>query len=172
MPTGGGGELSDERQTIAATLTTLVSEAFLHAAPQGGWFLDAGQAGFVDELARISAQQASQAPAPGRKTIASHAAHVNYHLTLLNRFAAGEPNPFATAEWSESWIVDSVSEAAWGDLQGDLKRNAEAWLQFVKQPRAWGETELTGAFASAAHAAYHLGAVRQMIAWVEWRDDR
>lgn len=159
--------MSDERQTIAAALATLVGEAFLEADARSGWFLNPGQAGFVNELANVSALQASRAPAQGRMTIASHAAHVNYHLTLLNRFAAGEPNPFATANWKESWTVTSVSQAAWDDLRGDLKRHAEAWLAYVRQPRSWGELELTGAFASAAHAAYHLGAVRQMIAWVE-----
>jgi hypothetical protein len=159
--------MSDEERTIAAALTMLVSEAFLQASPNGGWFLNPGEHGFVGELANVSAKQASLAPAPGRKTIASHASHINYHLSLLNRFAAGEPNPFATADWKESWTVTSVSEAAWDDLRGDLKRHAEVWLDFVRQPRPWGEVELAGAFASAAHAAYHLGAVRQMIAWTE-----
>lgn len=159
--------MSDERQTIAAALTMLVGEGFLQAASQGGWFLNPGQAGFVAELANVSAKQASHAPAPGRKTVASHAFHIDFHLKLLNRFAAGEPNPFATANWDESWTVTSVSEAEWDDLRADLKRNAEAWLQFVGQPRTWNEIELAGAFASAAHAAYHLGAVRQMIAWIE-----
>lgn len=158
--------MSDERPLIAKALTMLVGEAFLQADPQAGWLLNPGQPGFVRELESVSAEQASRSPAPGRRTIASHAAHIDYHLSLLNRFAAGEPNPFATADWSESWRVTSVSEAAWDDLRGDLKRRAEAWLEFVRQPRAWGEMELTGAFASAAHAAYHLGAVRQMTAWI------
>ena len=158
--------MSDEERTIAAALDMLVSEAFLEASPNGGWFLNPKQSGFVGELANVSARQASREPAPGRKTIASHASHINYHLTLLNRFAQGEPKPFATADWNESWTVTSVSAAAWDDLRGDLKRNAEAWLDFVRQPRSWGEVHLAGAFASAAHAAYHLGAVRQMIAWI------
>lgn len=159
--------MSDEQQTIAAALTMLVGEGFLQASSQGSWFLNPAQAGFVTELADVSVKQASKEPAPGRKTIASHAFHINFHLKLLNRFASGEPNPFATANWDESWKVTSVSEAAWDELRAELRRNAEAWLQYVGKPRAWSEIELAGAFASSAHAAYHLGAVRQMIAWVE-----
>lgn len=158
--------MGDEDLTIAAALTMLAGEAYLQASSDGGWFLNPSQSGFVGELGEVTAKQASREPAPGRKTIASHASHINYHLTLLNRFAQGEPNPFATADWNESWVVTSVSESAWDDLRGDLRRNAEAWIDFVRQPRPWNKIQLAGAFASVAHAAYHLGAVRQMIAWL------
>lgn len=157
---------NDERDAIAAALEMLTKEAFLQADPQAGWFLNPGDPGFAGELAKISAERASREPAPGRKTIASHAAHINFHLTLLNRFAQGEPNPFATAEWGESWNVVSVSDAAWDDLRGDIDRKARAWIDFVRQPREWDRMGLTGAFASSAHAAYHLGAIRQMSVWI------
>jgi hypothetical protein len=156
----------DERKAIAAALEMLTTEAFLQAGPQAAWFLNPNDPGFAGELAKISAERASQEPAPGRKTIASHAAHINFHLTLLNRYAAGEPNPFATADWAESWTVVSVSHAAWEDLRGDIERNARTWVAFVRQPREWDLMGLSGAFASAAHAAYHLGAIRQMSAWI------
>ena len=43
-----------------------------------------------------------------------------------------------------------------------LAREAHAWVEAVAQPRIWNDPTMTGAFASAVHLAYHLGAIRQI----------
>ena len=76
----------------------------------------------------------------------------------------GEENPFADADWSASWKRTTVSESEWSSLRNDLQSEARKWQSAVRQPREFTDDELKGYLASAAHLAYHLGAIRQMNA--------
>jgi hypothetical protein len=95
-------------------------------------------------------------------TIAAHANHVNYGLELLNRWAGGEENPFATADWEGSWAKQTVSLDEWQEVVAGLQHEAASWIAALEEPREWDEISFTGALASAAHIAYHLGAIRQL----------
>jgi hypothetical protein len=82
----------------------------------------------------------------------------------MNRWAAGEPNPFAGADWGASWKRGSVTDEQWRTLRDDLRRQAETWRSAVAARTQWDETSAAGALSSAAHTAYHLGAIRQILA--------
>ena len=88
--------------------------------------------------------------------------HLRYGLDLMNRWADGDPNPFATADWGASWRRRRVSDDEWAALRADLAAGARRWLDVVRQPRALDPMELTGMVSSVVHLAYHLGAVRQI----------
>jgi hypothetical protein len=101
---------------------------------------------------------------PGKTTIASHVDHVHYGLTLMNRWAAGEANPWADADWNASWQRTTVTAEQWRTLRDNLQREAEKWRNFVATHTAWEDMSAAGALSSAAHTAYHLGAIRQILA--------
>jgi hypothetical protein len=48
-----------------------------------------------------------------------------------------------------------------------LRSAAHQWQQAVPQRAEWDEVSAAGALASAAHTAYHLGAIRQILAALE-----
>jgi hypothetical protein len=100
---------------------------------------------------------------PGETTVAAHTDHVLYGLELLNRWSDGEENPWATADWSASWKRTSVSEAQWRDLTAHLRTAVEKWQRALATRTGWNDITAAGAFASAAHTAYHLGAIRQIL---------
>jgi hypothetical protein len=101
---------------------------------------------------------------PGKTTIAAHVDHVVYGLSLLNRWAAGESNPWADADWDASWRRTTVSDEPWRRLRDELRRAAAAWRKHVAARSDWDDLAAAGALASAAHTAYHLGAIRQILA--------
>jgi len=143
-------------------LRNLLTELTDGPSETGAWVLGSGDAGLAGLLRSISAETASKPPADGRMTIAAHANHVKYGLELLNRWAGGEENPFATADWEESWSKQTITEDEWQDLVAGLQREATSWNVALEEPREWDEISFTGALASAAHTAYHLGAIRQL----------
>jgi hypothetical protein len=142
-------------------LSTLVSELTDGAAPDAGWVLNRGDAGLLRSLDRLSAAAASATAAGGGSSIAAHVDHLRYGFELLSRWNDGE-NPFEDADYGASWRRVVVSEIEWATLRDRLRAEAHKWLETVRQPRELTEEELTGLLASAAHLAYHLGAIRQI----------
>jgi hypothetical protein len=148
---------------VRRALTTVLRESIEGAAPDQGWVLNPGDPGLLASLEALSAPAASARP-NGRSSIAAHVDHVRYGLELLNRWAAGEKDPFANADYAASWRRQHVDEEAWRALRDALKHQAQTWLAAVEQPRELDQVELTGIVASAVHLAYHLGAMRQIDA--------
>jgi hypothetical protein len=95
--------------------------------------------------------------------VVAHANHMLYYLDLINRSVRGDEKAFARADWNAAWKLTSVDEPAWADLVGRLERTSLEVLDAAIRFQPWNEIMLTGCFACAAHAAYHLGAIRQML---------
>jgi hypothetical protein len=129
--------------------------------PAGGFILNSGDVGLLRSLDGISADNASRAVNEGA-TIAAHAQHVRYGLSLLNRWANEGGNAFANARWDEAWKTRHVDATAWDEIRSGLRREAHAWLRVLGSPRDVTDVELAGMIASIAHLAYHLGAMRQI----------
>jgi hypothetical protein len=147
---------------ISATLTRLFSELVDGAHGSGGAFmLNSGDNGLLQSLDRIPAAEASRS-VNGGATIAAHAQHVRYGLSLMNRWATEGGNPFADATWDAAWKISSVDAAAWEEIRNGLRDEARRWLRALGSPRDASEVELTGMVASIGHLAYHLGAIRQI----------
>lgn len=147
---------------IAPVLGTLFAELVEGPPPHAGAFmLNSGDIGLLRSLDCLSAAEASQST-NGGATIAAHAQHVRYGLSLMNRWAAEGGNPFANARWDEAWRTSSVNETEWQEIKTGLCRESEGWLNALKSPRDAGRIEITGMIGSIAHLAYHLGAIRQV----------
>jgi len=147
---------------LAPVLRTLFAELVDGVSQGGGAFmLNSGDAGMLRSLDRIGAADASHA-VNGGATIAAHAQHVRYGLSLMNQWARAGGNPFADATWDAAWRITAVSAGEWEEIRTGLRREASRWLEVLEAPREVLPVELTGMIASIGHLAYHLGAIRQI----------
>ena len=146
---------------VAPILETLFAE--LVVGPQRGdaFMLNSGDAGLLRSLDRLSASEASQST-NGGATIAAHAQHLRYGLSLMNQWASEGGNPFANAKWDDAWKTSSVDDAQWQEIKTGLGGESERWRSALKSPRDVAPIELAGMIGSIAHLAYHLGAIRQI----------
>lgn len=147
---------------IAPTLALLFSE-LTDGAPRDGsaFILNSGDAGLLGSLERLSAAAASQSTNDGA-TIAAHAQHVRYGLSLMNRWAREGGNPFADATWDAAWKISTVDEPAWNEIRAGLREEGHRWREALASPREVSDAELAGMIGSIAHMSYHLGAIRQI----------
>ena len=113
------------------------------------------------KLEGLSAEEASRSLSGGA-TVAAHATHVAYGISLMNRWAAEGGNPFADARWDEAWKTSTVDDAQWQEIRRSLGDEVRRWRAALETPREMQPIELTGMIASVAHLAYHLGAIRQI----------
>jgi hypothetical protein len=144
------------------SLTRLFSELADGTSGQAGAFiLNTGDLGLLRSLDTLTAADASRA-ANGGATIAAHAQHLRYGLSLMNRWASSGGNPFADATWDEAWKISQVDEPRWQEIRDGLRLEAARWSTALSTPREVAPVELTGMIASVAHLAYHLGAIRQI----------
>ena len=147
---------------ISPSLARLFSELVDGASTTGGAFiLNSGDVGLLRSLDKLSAAVASRSVHDGA-TIAAHAQHLRYGLSLMNRWATEGGNPFADATWDEAWKTKSVDSAQWDEIRRGLGEECARWLAALKAPREVTDVELSGMIGSIAHLAYHLGAVRQI----------
>jgi hypothetical protein len=148
-------------------LNNMLTELFAGPPGQEAYVLNPGDPGLLRQLDAIDASAASTRPMAGKTTIASHVDHVTFGLTLLNRWAAGDANAWAGADWNASWQRGVVTEEQWRSVRDALKREAEAWRKVVATRTTWDDLGAAAALSSAAHTAYHLGAIRQILAAVK-----
>ena len=147
---------------MSPVLTRLFSELVDGASdPTGAFILNSRDVGLLRSLDTLSADDASRSVNDGA-TIAAHAQHLRYGLSLMNRWANEGGNPFADAKWDEAWKTFDVDATEWEHIRNGLREEAHRWLQALSPPRDVTDVELAGMVASIAHLAYHLGAIRQI----------
>jgi len=147
---------------ISRALSRLFSELVDGTSGHGQAFiLNTGDVGLLRSLEKLSAADASTSTNEGA-TIAAHAQHVRYGLSLMNQWAREGGNPFADAKWDEAWKVSAVDDAMWSEIRTGLGDETQRWLEMLRTPRECSGIELTGMISSVAHLAYHLGAIRQI----------
>jgi hypothetical protein len=151
---------------LRRAVTKLLTEIFEGPPGEEAYMLNPGDPGLLRQLESISAATASARPIPGRASIAAHVDHVHYGLSLLTRWAGGEANPWANADWNVSWERTVVSEEQWRTLRDNLRREAETWRKAASALSEWDDLTTAGTISSIAHTAYHLGAIRQILAAV------
>lgn len=145
-------------------LSNMLTEIFEGPPGQEAYVLNPGDSGLLGQLDTLDASAASQRPMPGKTTIASHADHLYFGLSILNRWAAGEANPWAGADWNASWQRTTVSDDQWQTLRNGLRQEAEEWRKVVATRKDWDDLAAAAALSTAAHTAYHFGAIRQLVA--------
>lgn len=147
---------------ISNALARLFSELVDGAPAKGGAFmLNSGDVGLLRSLEKLTAADASRSTNDGA-TIAAHAQHVRYGLSLMNRWATEGGNPFADATWDAAWKISAVDARQWKEIFDGLRHETQRWNQVLGSPRDVIEVELMGMIGSIGHLAYHLGAIRQI----------
>lgn len=147
---------------ISRALTRLFTELIDGANHRRGAFiLNTGDVGLLQSLDTLSAADASRSANDGA-TIAAHAQHLRFGLSLMNQWAKEGGDPFSDAKWDEAWKTTKVTEAEWGDIRSGLREETHRWREALGSPRDASNVELTGMIGSVAHLAYHLGAIRQI----------
>jgi len=96
--------------------------------PGGAFILNSGDAGLLRSIDTLSAADASSSVHDGA-TVAAHAQHVRYGLSLRNRWAREGGNPFADATWDDAWKISSVTQGQWDEIRAGLKQEAGRWLE-------------------------------------------
>lgn len=140
---------------------TIFSEAFEGIRPgaDGTYFVQGSEA-FLPIVRVLSAEQASRRAAAGVSTIAAHTRHAAYYVSLLNAVARGEE---VEPDWKGSWSVQEVDSAGWDAIRSDLEAQFRELLGHVEAGRVPANQEqMEYAMAQLAHAAFHLGSVRQL----------
>lgn len=133
----------------------------LEGVPTGEptWVTTGGpEGGVYGTLDDITAEEASRDL--GGTSIAAHTEHLRWAIDLVNGYFAGKEPP---SDWSESWRVKEVDEAAWSALKQAIRKAGDTLLAGVPVHHSWREEfAVSGALASYGHTAYHLGALRQL----------
>jgi hypothetical protein len=158
-------------ESLVEAIASLAEE--VHVGPQNPratWITsNRPGSGFLGTLDGVSAGLASQPPAPGLNTIAAHAAHLLFSLGLALRAMRGD-NPYATANWEESWRTQTVDDAAWTRLRADLRRVHGELVAALRAGPPLDDPELfKGTIALVGHGAYHLGAMQAILRLLERR---
>jgi hypothetical protein len=149
------------RAVTMPLLVRVLREAF--EGPPGPWtyFSDTGPGvGLLGTIGGMSAAEASREGGPGRTTVAGHVHHVCASLALTTRELRGEDT---SRDRSQSWTVSVVDDAGWDALRAELRKEYEIVVGAVRTRADWDEDALGAAIGAVAHAAYHLGAIRQRL---------
>jgi hypothetical protein len=145
----------------ARSLAHLFSELVDGVTSSSGFVLNTGDIGLLKSLEHLSAADASRSTNDGA-TIAAHAQHVRYGLSLMNEWTANGGDPFANARWDEAWKIKAVNDAQWEEIREGLGQEAHRWVEVLRTPREASGVDFTGLVSSIVHLAYHLGAIRQI----------
>jgi hypothetical protein len=116
---------------LSSSLARLFAE-LVNGAPQGGdaFILNSGDAGLLRSLGKLSAADVSQSVNEGA-TIAAHARHLQYSLSLMNRWGREGGNPFADATWDQAWKTTRVDDSEWRSIRDGLQQETSRWLAWI-----------------------------------------
>lgn len=156
-----GSVESSSAHLVSSQLANLLREAF--AGPPGPWtyFTDNRPGvGILSTIQALSAREASVALEPGGATIAGHVHHVRASLAESTELIIRK---HASRDRTGTWAVHQVTDPQWKELQAALRAQYEISLQTVQSRMDWDEDGLGAAAGAVAHAAYHLGAIRQRL---------
>ena len=145
-------------------VSKLLTEIFDGPPGAEAYILNPGDSGLLGQLEKVSATTASKQAIAGKPTIASHVDHVHFGMSLLTRWIGGEENPWADADWNGAWKRTTVTEDQWRMLRDNLRKESDAWRKAVVNLTKWDDISAAGALSTIAHTAYHLGAIRQILA--------
>src|SRR5712675_1005552 len=98
---------------LQRALSNMLAEIFDGPPAQEAYLLNPGDPGLLRQLDTIEASTASKRPTSGKPPIAAHVDHLRFGLALLNRWAAGEANPWDGADFNASWQRTTVTEDQW-----------------------------------------------------------
>lgn len=142
----------------------LLQEIYIGSAESSSYsFVTNGEAkdALLPFARSISSRIASTPTHEEGTTIASHIGHLRWSLKYVMAYYEGRK---PEGSWSESWVIRQVDDDAWNALREDLEKSYLNIVQVVQANQRWDNQQLLdGTIALPAHAAYHLGAVKQIF---------
>ncbi|HYJ13762.1 MAG TPA: hypothetical protein VEW66_09225 [Thermomicrobiales bacterium] len=148
--------MEDFRQVLLGSLEEATTSVH-------GFFLDKGDSLF-ETLAPVTAVQASAPLGPGSGTIAAKVNHIRFYVDAV--LANAKAGAFIPVDWASSWAVETVTDEEWADLVARLKATFAEFRQLASVNDQWPEPVLGGAFGVVIHTGYHLGEIRQALAYL------
>ena len=146
-----------DADVVVKALRAMLNEAF---AEVKGSFLDKNTS-ILETLDGPSASEVSKPISAQGTSIAAHVNHLNFYLDeVLYAAEHGQRD----IDWDASWQVERVSDEEWANLKSRTRRTYEQISQLMESLTPELITlHLGGAISVIAHAAYHLGAIRQIM---------
>jgi hypothetical protein len=149
-------------EAIISSLLELLDELYVGPAGKHTWVIDMKPGhGFTKTIEQIGSLQASTPTVEGGSTIAAHTEHLRWSIRVALEFFDGKmPSP----DWSESWKIHEVNDEEWRKLQQDLLNAYKDLRTAIAERKDWSNEQFRqGTLALIPHAAYHLGAIKQLI---------
>ena len=143
------------REQLAAVLREAVD------GPPDRWsyFTDnSPDAGYLGTIGKVDSTLASRSI--GGTSIASHVHHAIFAMEASAKWIRGDKSP---NDWKKSWSVSTVDASSWKKLLDRLESSYRALRAAIQAHALSSVDSLGGSFGALAHAAYHLGAIRQKI---------
>ena len=152
---------SPESPAVEAVLV-LLKETFEGPSGPSTYFIDNDpKAGLFGAIDTLSPSEASRAPKSGAPSIAGHVHHIAFHVEMSSAWLKGDR---ADRDWTKSWDVREVDAKEWDGVRRRVRSEYDELVRAVREEESARGEALTTAVAAVAHAAYHLGAIRQRIA--------
>jgi hypothetical protein len=140
----------------------LLKEIYIGTDNDESWVIDARPGhGFTAAIKELNAERASTPLVEGGSTVAAHTEHLRWSLEFAMEFyKGGQPS----GNWADSWKIKKVNEDEWQQLQTSLSDAYQKLVAVINKVEDWSNPALLkGTLALLPHAAYHLGAVKQLI---------
>jgi len=153
-------------EDFRSSFLSLWKEIFEPTGSGPHWILDAGTS-FFETLSDITAEEASIPVSNQSSNLAAQVNHTSYYIEELREGMA--TNFQNEPDWDGSWQVGAVDDAQWQALTAKLRANYDWFTQLATENEVWTADYVGGAMAMVAHAAYHLGEVRQGIGVIRSR---
>lgn len=149
-------------EAIISSLLNLLEELYVGSTGKDTWVIDQKPGyGFTKTIEQVDAKQASTPTVEGGSTIAAHTEHLRWSILVALEFFNGK---MPTPDWADSWKIKQVNEEEWKKLQQDLLKAYQDLKAAIAERKDWSNEQFNqGVLALVPHAAYHLGAIKQLI---------
>jgi hypothetical protein len=151
---------SADSPTVESILI-LLKEAFEGPSGPSTYFIDNDKAGLFGAIDSLSPSEASSAPRALAPSIAAHVHHLAFHVEMSSAWLRGDHRP---RDWKRSWSVQEVDAKEWDTERRAVRAEYEKLVRAIREVPAAIAEDLPTTLGALAHAAYHLGEIRQRIA--------
>ncbi len=140
-------------------MRAVLTEAYDGPPHEWSYFTDNDpDAGLLPQLEALAAAEASRVI--GEYSIVAHAWHLNFSMEVTLDYIRGMREP---RDWHESWLVGEADEAGWREIRDDMRRHKEDLMAVLDELPDRDEIAVGAAIGALAHAAFHLGCIRQKL---------
>ncbi len=146
---------------VNESVIALMSEV-LDGYPEGAdgtWFVEGSEV-LKATLADLSGEEASRSLGDGINSIAAHVIHLTYYLELSTD---GMKKIERESNWGGSWAKQVTTDAEWEVAKQNCATKFQEFSEILSTHDLSDPDDLTYAIANLGHAAYHLGAIRQLF---------